>query len=318
MNVLFIFLDGVGLGAEDAALNPFAHASMPNLQALLGGKKLLAATAPFEGPRATLLALDAALGVDGLPQSATGQAALLTGINIPKVLGYHYGPKPNPAIIPYLNGNTLFSRVKQAGQPAALLNAYPPRYFHGVNSGRRLYSAIPLAVTSAGLPLFTKEDLYAGRALSADFTASAWRTLLGFPDAPLMSPHAAGRKLAELARGYAFAMFEYWASDYAGHKQDMKWALEQLETLDGVLGGLLEYWDDDKGLILMTSDHGNMEDLSTRRHTNAMVPALIIGDSKTRAAFSSGLNDLTKVHDRILETIFGYPPDEQGLPHHST
>ncbi len=307
MNVLFLFLDGVGLGVDDARFNPFARAHMPRLQALLGGSKLLASTAPFEGRRATLLALDATLGVEGLPQSASGQAVLLTGINIPKRLGYHYGPKPDPAIAHYLNGNTLFSRVKQAGRPAALLNAYPPRYFQAIASGRRSYSSIPLAVVRAGLPLFTQEDLYAGHALSADFTASAWRTLLGFPDAPQMSPQAAGRKLAELARGYAFAMFEYWASDYAGHKQDMQWALEQLTTLDEVLGGLLEDWDDTEGLILLTSDHGNLEDLSTRRHTDAMVPALLIGDSGARAAFSSGLNDLTKIHDKVLETILGHP-----------
>jgi len=312
MNVLFLFLDGVGLGVDDARFNPFARAPMPNLQALLGGGKLLASTAPFEGRHATLLALDATLGVEGLPQSATGQAVLLTGLNIPKMLGYHYGPKPNPAIAHYLNGNTLFRRVKQTGQSAALLNAYPPRYFQAIASGRRSYSSIPLAVVRAALPLFTQEDLYAGRALSADFTAAAWRTLLGFPDAPRMSPQAAGRKLAELAQGHAFAMFEYWASDYAGHKQDMQWALEQLTTLDEVLGGLLEDWDEARGLILITSDHGNLEDLSTRRHTPASVPALLIGDARARAAFASGLNDLTEIHEKIIETILGQPSAEPG------
>ena len=83
MRILFIFLDGVGLGADDPETNPLASVEMPNLQKLLGGNKLLAATAPFVGERATLLALDASLGVNGLPQSATGQAVLLTGINVP-------------------------------------------------------------------------------------------------------------------------------------------------------------------------------------------------------------------------------------------
>ncbi|MGC8856443.1 MAG: alkaline phosphatase family protein, partial [Anaerolineae bacterium] len=105
-----------------------------------------------------------------------------------------------------------------------------------------------------------------GRALSADFTAQGWRNMLGFADAPLFSPQQAGAQLANLARQYDFSLFEYWASDYAGHKQDMAWALDQLQTFDGVLAGLLQQWDDD-GLILITSDHGNLEDLSTRRHT---------------------------------------------------
>src|SRR5581483_11822833 len=277
MRVFFIFLDGVGLGADNPEINPFARAKMPTLESLLGGHKLLASVAPFVGERAALLPLDASLGVAGLPQSATGQAVLLTGINIPKKIGEHYGPKPNPAVAGYLLKGNIFSELTKSNKKAALLNAYPPRYFHGVDSGKRLYSAIPLAVTSAGLPLFTKDDLYAGRALSADFTGAGWRGMLGFPDAPQLSPHAAGKKLAELAGQYDFSMFEYWASDYAGHKQDMEWALNQLEVFDGVITGLVEHWNDDEGLILITSDHGNLEDLSTRRHTDAKVPGLLIG-----------------------------------------
>jgi hypothetical protein len=303
MRVLFIFLDGVGLGANDPETNPLARVDMPVLQALLGGRKLLAQSAPFVGERATLLPLDAGLGVAGLPQSATGQAVLLTGVNIPAEIGEHYGPKPNPAVAAYLVKNNLFSELVRAGKKAALLNAYPPRYFDGVESGRRLYSSIPLAVTTAGLPLFTKEELFAGQALSADFTGAGWRGMLGFPAAPEMDPHIAGRKLAELAGRYDFSLFEYWASDYAGHKQDMDWAVQQFVNFDAVLGGLLEIWDDATGLMLITSDHGNVEDLSTRRHTNAKVPGLLIGSPEARAAFSSGLTDLTGIHSRILHMV---------------
>jgi hypothetical protein len=101
----------------------------------------------------------------------------LTGRNISAELGYHYGPKPNPEVAAYLNGETLFSKCVAAGKRAALLNAYPPRYFDGIDSGKRLYSSIPLAVTNAGLELFRHEDMFAGRALSADFTGEGWRTL---------------------------------------------------------------------------------------------------------------------------------------------
>ena len=153
----------------------------------------MASTAPYYGNRATLLALDATLGVPGLPQSATGQAVLLTGINIPSQIGEHYGPKPNPTVAKYLLNGNLFSQLTKAGKSAALLNAYPPRYFQGVDSGKRLYSSIPLAVTSSGLELFTKDDLYRGRALSADFTGAGWTGMLGFPDIPVLSPSGAGQ-----------------------------------------------------------------------------------------------------------------------------
>jgi len=304
VKILFLFLDGVGLGADDPQINPFARAGMPFLRSLLGGRNLTASAAPFEGERVTLLSLDASLGVDGLPQSATGQAVLLTGVNIPKELGYHYGPKPNPEVAAYLNnGNNLFNWLSANQKTAALLNAYPPRYFDGIDSGRRLFSSIPLALTSAGLPLFTQEDFYAGRALSADFTGAGWRDFLGFPDAPLLSPEEAGRKTAQLASQYDFSLFEYWASDYAGHKQDMDWAARQLETFDGVLRGLLDSWNDDEGLILLTSDHGNMEDLSTRRHTDAPVPGLLIGSNPARDEFARGLTDLTGIAPAIQRIV---------------
>jgi hypothetical protein len=301
MRVLFIFLDGIGLGENHPDKNPFARARMPNLNKLLDGRSLLKESAPFHGERATLLAVDPAVGVGGLPQSATGQAVLMTGINIPAELGYHYGPKPNPAVAAYLKEATLFSRFTKEGKKAALLNAYPPRYFDGIDSGKRLYSSIPLSVINAGLPLFRHDDLFAGRALSADFTGEGWRTMLGYLDAPIMEPTHAGQALGALASEYDFALFEYWASDYAGHKQEMENAIQLMEIFDGVLGGLVETWNE--GLILVTSDHGNMEDVSTRKHTDADVPALIIGEKQAREEFTRGMKDLTHIAPAVWRSV---------------
>lgn len=301
MRVLFIFLDGIGLGENNPETNPFARAKMPNLNHLLDGRSLLKEAAPFHGEWATLLAVDPAVGVSGLPQSATGQAMLMTGKNIPAELGYHYGPKPNPAVAAYLQDETLFSKLARAGRKSTLLNAYPPRYFHGIDSGRHLYSSIPLTVTNAGLPLFRDEDLFAGRALSADFTGEGWRTMLGFIDAPVMAASHAGRKLGALAKEYDFSLFEYWASDYAGHKQQMETAVTLMETFDEVLGGLVEGWED--GLILVTSDHGNMEDLSTRKHTDAHVPALVIGDKTAREVFTHNMKNLTDIAPAVWKAV---------------
>jgi hypothetical protein len=291
------------LGANDPQVNPLARAEMPNLMRLLAGRRMTAVSAPFHGEHASLLALDPSLGVEGLPQSATGQAVLLTGMNIPRELGYHYGPKPNPEVAAYLNGETLFSQCVEHGRKAALLNAYPPRYFHGIDSGRRLYSSIPLAVTNAGLRLFTEKDFYEGRALSADFTGEGWRTMLGFSDAPLMTPQEAGRKLASLAIEYDFSMFEYWASDYAGHKQQMDTAVGLMETFDGVIGGIMESGMWNEMLVVVTSDHGNMEDLSTRKHTDAPVPALVIGNKTAREEFTRGMTDLTHIAPAIWKMV---------------
>jgi hypothetical protein len=300
MRFLFIFVDGLGLGTDDPLVNPLAAAAMPALEAILGGHRLLNGELPVDTERATLLALDAGLGTGGTPQSATGQAVLLTGINIPNELGYHYGPKPNQQVAEFVRNGNLFSQLKNAGRSAAFLNAYPERYFEAIQSGRRLYSAIPLAAISAGLPLMNGEDLKAARAISADFTAEGWKTHLGLEGIPVLSHYQAGERLAQLAEDYSFSFFEYWLSDYAGHAQDMPAAIRLLEQFDQVLAGLFEVWDHQQGLILITSDHGNLEDLSTRRHTDNPVPALVVGSSELRREFTRGLVDLAGVAPAIL------------------
>ena len=302
MRVLFIFLDGVGLGSDNPIVNPLAEAAMPNLEKLLGGQKMIEISAPYEGERATLRAIDANLGVDGLPQSATGQAVLLTGINIPAALGYHYGPKPNPETASFLDDGGIFGRVIRSGKRAALLNAYPQGYFDGIDSGKRLYSSIPLAVTKAGLTLMTMPDLIAGAAISADFTGEGFRERMKMPDLPVLTAPEAGVRLADLAKNYDFSFFEYWLSDYAGHAQDLDKSVELLEQIDRVLGGLLDAWDDTQGLILLTADHGNLEDISTRKHTYNPVPLLLIGDKKSRRLFDD-VTDLAGVAPAILKVI---------------
>jgi 2,3-bisphosphoglycerate-independent phosphoglycerate mutase len=306
MKILFLFLDGVGLGPDDPATNPLARAKLPTLEGLLGGRKLVKSRLPLVTQHATLLGLDACLGVPGLPQSASGQASLLTGMNVPAALGYHYGPKPNPQVAHFLTNGNLFSLLQAQALRVDFLNAYPPRYFEAIESGRRIYSSIPLAATHAGLQLYGSSDLSAGLALSADLTGQGWRDHLGLSDTPVLSLKEAGHRLEVLTQAYDFSFFEYWLSDYAGHRQDMQAACQLLEDFDCMLGGLLENWDGQRGLILITSDHGNLEDLSTRRHTYHPVPCLIIGEPELRQRFifdPEVLQDITGVAPAITRFL---------------
>ena len=302
--IFLLFLDGVGLGAGDPAHNPFAACEMPALESLLGGQKLVLETAPHIGDEATLLAIDPTLGLPGAPQSASGQAALLTGRNVPQEIGEHYGPKPNPPIQQILREGNIFSTVTQLGAKAALLNAYPPQYFEAIQRGHRLYSAIPLAVTAAGLPLMNAEDIRAGRALSADFTGEGWAARHEFPPVPIYSPSEAGVKLGLLATQYDLAWFDFWPSDYAGHRQDMNAATALLKTFDAVLSGLLQAREGHHDLIVLTSDHGNLEDLSQRGHTRNPVPAFLVGSKELRGVFGEDLKNLTHFVPAIRRTLF--------------
>lgn len=300
---LVLFLDGVGLGPADPARNPFSIARMPTIVNLLEGHRLVEGVAPFTGEHATLLALDPRLGVEGLPQSATGQAAILTGRNVPALIGEHYGPKPNRNVAEIVREDNLFCQVTEQGGSCALLNAYPPRYFEAIESGRRIYSTIPMAFTAASLPLMNEEDLRAGRAMAADFTGAGWLAQPGFPPAPLYTQEEAGALLARLALQHDLTWFDFWLSDYIGHRGTLKQAVELLENFDAVLGSLVASWGARRGLIVMTSDHGNLEDLSHRKHTLNPVPALLIGPEDLRRRFASDLSDLTTIASAVVDLI---------------
>ncbi len=298
--VHIFFLDGVGLGEADPEINPFVTAKMPHLTNLLGEGWYLARQ-PIITERASLVPTDANLGMPNKPQSATGQATILTGRNVPQLVGQHYGPKPNPAVQEVIAQGTLFKEVVDAGGRAALITPYPQGYFDAVTRGKRLLSAVPLAATEAGLDLMTADDLRNGRAVSPGFTGQGWRDHLGYADIPLLALAEAGQQIAQVARRYQFSFFEHWPSDRAGHRGTLAEAAAHLEMIDDVFAGLLDAWDDENGLLILTSDHGNIEDKNQRQHTRNPVPTLLIGpDHVHLAAQIHDLRDIAKVTRTFL------------------
>jgi 2,3-bisphosphoglycerate-independent phosphoglycerate mutase len=239
--------------------------------------------------------------VPGRPQSATGQAVIMTGRNVPAEIGEHYGPKPSPAIRAILAENNLFKELTAHGKRGAFLDAYPPRFFEAINRGKRLRSALQEAAFEGGVPIRGVDDFYARRALSADWIGQGWRDVLGYPDAPVMSPAEAGARLAELAGESDFSLFTTWITDEIGHRGPLERGVKYLELFDSVMAGLLAAWNDHDGLILITSDHGNMEDLSIRNHTENDVPTVVVGAA--RHAFAEGFTSLMDITSHTLRLL---------------
>ncbi len=309
MHILMIFLDGIGLGADDPATNPFAAAHLPTLHSLTNGHRWLAGIGTQHSERAVFIPTDACLGVAGRPQSASGQAAILTGRNIPQMIGEHYGPKPNPAIRELLAQDNFFKQVVAHGGTAALIEAYPPRFHQGINSRKHLPASYQQAVLEAGLPLMTEDDLYRGAALAVDWTGQGWRSELGYTDSPLYTPSEGGRKMVEISRQYDFAFFSHWVTDMIGHRGPLSAGVDILELFDAVMAGALDAWDDDEGLMIITSDHGNLEAIDHRNHTENAVPTVIIGNP--RQVFASEFSALTDFVPRMADLLFkqdGQPP----------
>ncbi len=301
MRILFIFLDGVGLGANDPGSNPFAVADLPTLNMFTGGRRWSHGLKQVESRRGIFVPTDACLGVEGKPQSATGQATIMTGVNVPQIIGRHYGPKPNPKIAGIVRHESVVKRLVCRGLKVRLANAYPPSFFEAIQQGKRLLSSNQLALEAGSVRFPDMKALLNHHAISADFTGKGWHTELGYTGVPILAPFEAGQLLVRLSEGYDFTFFDHWITDYVGHRGKQQDAVELLNTIDQVIDGLLAAWDDSTGLIVITSDHGNIEDFSKRGHTRNSVPTLVIGNA--RRVFAQGIVSLVDITPSILRVL---------------
>jgi hypothetical protein len=292
MAILFIFADGVGVGAPDPTSNPILHAHMPVMRRWMGGLALTSDSTPLLGAQCAVVGLDATLGVAGLPQSGTGQTALLTGVNAVRLLGRHSGPYPDSRLRSLLAERSLFATLTRAGLNVAFANAFPDGFLSRARRGTVRASAVTRAALLAGLRLRDAQDLRSGRATSALLTNEAWRTHLGYEDIPEVSLEEAGRRLAALAAEHDFTLLEYYQTDMAGHAADMPQAVAVLERLDRFLAGVLSELPGRMALVL-ASDHGNLEDASTSHHTRS--PAVLVVHGPQARQVTADMVDLTHV-----------------------
>lgn len=315
MHLLFLFLDGVGLGDDDPAHNPFCSATLPTLFALSGQQRWLRDATAHRTEQTAFIPTDATLGLPHKPQSATGQATILTGINIPAKIGKHYGPKPTPDIGTLVEQHSVVKNLNASGISSQLLNVYSSSYLDQIERGKLLHTSNQLAFTAAGVPMLDGQAYLDGTGISADFTGEMWLQYGARHDQPThkyqakhpekvietYTPAEAGMLLARAALNSSFSFFDNWLTDYLGHRGKLRDAIRLAERLDAVLASLLGHWDEND-YILITSDHGNFEDLSQRGHTRNPVPTVLIGPQA--GELTTDINDLTHITP-LIQRIFG-------------
>ena len=308
--ILLVFLDGVGIGAADPERNPFVRTALPELRRLLGGRLPVAedldAAGRVHGPHATLAAADATMGVEGTPQSGTGQTALLTGRNTARLYGRHFGPWVPTALREMLARENFLSRAVAAGRTAAFANAYPVAAVHADPRIFRRPAAPPLAARAAGVLTRDLPELAEGRAVASSITHERWREAAG-DGVPQISAREAGRRLATIAAQADATLFAHYDTDHSGHRGGMDAAVAALEKVDAFLGGLAAHLPPD-ALLVVSSDHGNVED-ATGGHTRNPVPVLALGPG--RDALAERVRDITDVAPALLSLlgIDGGTPD---------
>jgi hypothetical protein len=257
--VVFVFVDGLGLGAADPARNPIHSGVCPCLERLL---------------RERAVPLDARLGIEGFPQSATGQTALLTGVNAAAAVGRHVEGFPGAALKRIIEERNVLRELVRRGWRATFANAY---FIHDLEEVRRArrQSVTTVAALSALGSVRTAADLDRNEAVYQDLTRQILRER-GYTG-PLIAPREAADHLLAIASRYDLTLFEYFQTDRAGHAGDVARSRCVLSELDQFLERVLDLCAARGFLFVLTSDHGNIEDLSGGGHTLNPVPFAAVG-----------------------------------------
>jgi 2,3-bisphosphoglycerate-independent phosphoglycerate mutase len=290
--ILLLFIDGIGLGETDPAINPFATAFLPTFNNLLGGSQLVARSAGTTTDQASLRALDATLGIPGLPQSGTGQTALFTGENAPQIFGRHFGPWVPTPLRSLLGERNVLTLLKQSGRSVAFANAYPEEVFQpGRKQRDPLRAGPPIAALGAGVLNRHTPELQRGDAIASEIINEGWRLHLDRTALPVITARQAGHNLARIAATHDFTLFAHYSTDHVGHTNDMAESIKALERVDEFLGGILENAADDLTIVL-ASDHGNLEDIRAGHTLNPAIGLFVGAHHRELAENATSLTDV--------------------------
>ncbi len=248
--------------------------------------------------------IDVHLDVPGVPQSATGQTALLTGVNAPSLVGAHVEGFPNAPLRRILEQDNVFTKLLARGQACTFANAYI------LARGPHLPLAFRSATTVSTLAAFgttrNREELLAGRAVYHDLTRHTLAER-GINGIPVICEEEAATHLLAIARSVRFCLFEYFLTDHVGHRGTDADKRSVLASLDRFLQHLLAGLDAERELLLLVSDHGNIEATDRRGHSHNPVPWLAVGCAAERAL--SDCSSLLDVTPKILELLAPCRPE---------
>lgn len=304
--LIFIFLDGVGIGKAEST-NPFYFAKSEYLPLYEGSLELPDGT-PVKG-------IDACLGVSGMPMSATGQTSLFTGVNVPQLIGEHADSYPDYRMRKIIREKNIFSRLRKHNVNPRFLNAFPnhshlytPQHVHIRSDGefrfsgefrshvRRSISVTTCMMISNYMIPFGRNDIIKERALFHDFSNQSLRSTNS--PLPFFSPEKAAEIIFNVSRQYDMILFEYFQTDLYGHGFEMSECVSLISHLDRLFKQLFSMLDKEQDTVLITSDHGNIEDCSTQLHT--MNPVVLITWGNGSGMLRERIQSLTDVVPAVV------------------
>ena len=293
---LIIFLDGVGIGEKDSTKNPFFQTSFKFFNEVFDDTPHLKNQNISKNDK-FVFPIDACMGIEGLPQSGTGQTAIYCGFNASAKIGRHFGPYAHSALKPLIKEDNIFQTFKNRGLNVSFANAFPQVFFDYINSGKTRLNVTSVMSLDSDIRFNDVDDLKNGTALSAEITNRRWVEKLDY-DIPIIEPETAAERLLNIASKNNFTLFEYFHSDHLGHGRLAADKDQLLNDLDRFLFHILANINDEITLLIC-SDHGNLEDLSLKGHTRN--PALGISAGKNADYLKNDIKHLYDIKPVIMD-----------------
>ncbi|MCQ2395361.1 MAG: peptidase [Kiritimatiellae bacterium] len=282
MKIIYLFIDGVGL-RKPAADNPVNKEVCPTLWRLIERHSK---------------PIDACLGVEGLPQSATGQATMFTGVNCSAALGKHCEGFPGAELRKIIEDNNLFLELRKRNKRVRFADAYLVDDV-GEIAARRFKSVTTVMALTVPESISLTDDLMSDRALMQDLTRETIQDR--YPDIPVVPPQRAAEHLFRLALVNDFTLYEFFQTDVSGHSMDYARACAVLRVYDRFLAALVRCTEAAGITLVMTADHGNIEAIGERGHTRNPVPFVVCGPGE--GWIRDRVNSLADITPAILEAF---------------
>lgn len=285
--ILLLFIDGLGLLP---ARHNQIYTACPELFTLLL-KNSIPLCATLETP--------------GIPQSATGQTSIFTGINAAKQIGHHQQGFPSRPLRLLIQKYNIFQQLQRQGCQSGFANAYVRR--RGMELPIRLQSVTTVATLATLGGTRNRAELLRGEAVYHDITRQTLPTH-GISDIPPITEEQAAEHLLAILRTLHFCLFEFFLTDHAGHRDDWAETQKILVSLNRFITAIMSNLDPQNELFLLVSDHGNIESPG-HLHTCNPVPWLAYGAGEKEA--KENCNSITDVTPKILELL---PKFEKQTP----
>lgn len=185
-------------------------------------------------------------------------------------------------LIPAATADEFESRVTFRGAPVRL----PGR---GDHAFAELFTCAEInrnifvhAAREAGVRLMSWNDVHACRALTGSLTNELENdfdlTAFDISTLPMRTPNDAAAVLAHLSEAHDFVFYKYQLADLVSHTGRVELARATFRVIEEFLGAVLDLVDTDETRVIVTSDHGHLEQVAFHDgHPKSKVPTWYFG-----------------------------------------